>query len=309
MLPHISVVIPLYNKAPHIKATLDSILNQTLLPKEIIVVDDGSTDGSGDIVESFNNPLIKLLKQPNLGESAARNAGTVAAKGCFVAFLDADDYWYPNHIDTLVRLINAYPNASLFSTMHEILHGRQVITPHFAFPNGFIGHVDDFFSRFADGLSLINSTTACLRRDALLSIGGFPVGIKKGPDIITWSRLARSFEMAHAAEITAVYNRNAVNRSVQLREIEPPGSLVYLAQLLSDSDDPKERASVLLLFSRIGFYTCAGMCEVGDYAGVRSILRLVNQMGLWALYAKIALLLPIPSQVLSYARRWRHRFS
>jgi glycosyltransferase involved in cell wall biosynthesis len=307
MLPHISVVIPLYNKAPHIKATLDSILKQTLLPEEIIVVDDGSTDGSGDVVESFNNPLIRLIKQTNQGESTARNVGVIAAKGCFVAFLDADDYWHVNHIDTLVRLINAYPDAGLFSTMHEILHGNKVIIPRFAFPIGFIGYVDDFFSRFADGLSLINSTTACVRRDALLSIGGFPVGIKKGPDIITWSRLARSFEMAHTAVITAVYNRDAVNRSVQLRESEPPGSLVYLAQLLSESDDPKEQASVLLLFSRIAFYTCAGMCEGGDYGGVRSILRLVKQMELWTLYAKIALLLPIPSQILNYARRWRHR--
>lgn len=308
MLPTISTVIPLYNKAPHIAQTLASVLSQKMLPLEIIVVDDGSTDKGADIVENLRNPLIKLIRQVNQGESSARNAGLREAKGCYVAFLDADDYWYDNHIERLQYLIRSYPNAALFSTMHEIVHNGKTIVPGMAYPEGYSGYVDDFFYRFANGLSLINSTTACVRKDAMLSVGGFPVGVKKGPDLIAWTRLALDYEMVHAAVITAVYNRDAVNRSVRLRESEPPGSLLFLSQLLSEVEDTHRQQSISLLFSRIAFYTCAGMCETGDYGSVVSILKLVKDLGLWGLYVKIALLLPIPSKFLTFARRWRHRF-
>lgn len=308
MLPTISTVIPLYNKAPHIAHTLASVLSQKVLPLEIIVVDDGSTDNGADIVESLRNPLIKLIRQTNQGESSARNTGVREAKGCYVAFLDADDYWYDNHIEILQHLIKSYPNAALFSTMHEIFHDGTTIVPGMAYPQNFNGYVDDFFCRFANGLSLINSTTACVRKDAMLSVGGFPVGVKKGPDLIAWTRLALDYEVAHAAVITAVYNRDAVNRSVRMRESEAPGSLLYLSQLLSEVEDTHRRQSILLLFSRIAFYTCAGMCETGDYGSAISILKLVKDLGLWGLYIKIALLLSIPPKLLTFARRWRHRF-
>ena len=88
----ISVVIPLYNKAAEIARALNSVLGQSLLPREVIVVDDGSTDGSGAIVEGFASPLVRLVRQENQGVSAARNRGIREAKSRWVALLKSVIY-------------------------------------------------------------------------------------------------------------------------------------------------------------------------------------------------------------------------
>jgi glycosyltransferase involved in cell wall biosynthesis len=282
-------------------------LNQNLEPLEIIVVDDGSTDGGAEVVQGLSNSLIKLIRQPNQGESSARNAGVYAACGTYIAFLDADDFWYPNHIETLNKLLVDFPDAGLLSTMHEIRQDDKTIVPQLAFPMGFIGLVDNFFLRFANGLSLVNSTTACANRSLLLHLGGFPVGIRKGPDLITWTKIARSAKVVHASIITAIYNRDAVNRSVSLHENEVPGSLQYFAELLQNIGDEPERSSLLKLYCHISFYTCAGMCEIGDRETVKKILTVSRELGLSMLAAKISFLLLTPPSILTLARHWRRR--
>lgn len=89
--PHVSIIIPLYNKAPYIKRALDSVISQTIQDFEVIVVNDGSTDGGEHIVEGYSDARIHLVHQKNKGVSAARNRGVSLAKSNMVAFLDADD--------------------------------------------------------------------------------------------------------------------------------------------------------------------------------------------------------------------------
>src|SRR6185312_7639068 len=91
----VSVVLPLYNKAPFITRALDSIAAQTYRNFEAIIVDDGSTDGSGDIAASYPDPRFRVIRQTNAGPGAARNRGVDEAKGEVLAFLDADDEWLP----------------------------------------------------------------------------------------------------------------------------------------------------------------------------------------------------------------------
>ena len=91
-----SVVIPLYNKRQEIETTIRSVLSQTLSPHEIIVVDDGSTDGSGEVVKGMDSPLVRLIRQTNAGECAARNRGIAEATGDYIALLDADDSYRPD---------------------------------------------------------------------------------------------------------------------------------------------------------------------------------------------------------------------
>src|SRR5262249_59293001 len=96
--PTISVVIPCYNGARFLRETLASVLAQTLPPLEVLVIDDGSTDDSGAVAESFGPP-VRVIRQPNQGESVARNRGIEEAKGEWVGFLDADDLWNPDKLE------------------------------------------------------------------------------------------------------------------------------------------------------------------------------------------------------------------
>lgn len=120
----VSVIIPLFNKAPYIERALASVFAQTFTDFELIVVDDGSTDAGPAIVESFSDPRIRLVRQANAGPGAARNRGLSEARGELVAFLDADDEWLPEFLSESVRLLDEHPEAA------------TVTSGYFAFPGG-----------------------------------------------------------------------------------------------------------------------------------------------------------------------------
>lgn len=304
----VSVVIPLYNKGPHIAKTLESVLAQTVKAQEIIVVDDGSSDDGPDIVASYGNRGVRLICQKNQGESAARNAGVGASRYDYVAFLDADDWWLPNHLEVITALLKNHPDAALLSTAHLIHRENHSFRPHSPFEDGWVGIVPDFFMAYSQGLSLVNSTTACVRRDALQQVGGFPLGVRRGPDVITWIKLALRYPVAHAQVVTAVYNQQAVNRSDAHREVEPPGSLLYMAKLLRDGDlCPSLRQSVGKLFDRISFLTAAGFSLNGDRTGARAVRKLALNLNRLKVFAAISGVLLLPSSVLRVARRIRYQ--
>ena len=121
--PSISVVIPCYNAAAFLRATIESILGQTQPVLEVIVVDDGSTDDSARIAESFGPP-VRVIRQPNQGESAARNRGIEAAAGEWVAFLDADDLWLPTKVELQAEAIRSAPADVVCVTGDFLLFGE-----------------------------------------------------------------------------------------------------------------------------------------------------------------------------------------
>lgn len=105
MLSNVSVIIPAYNVENSLKNCIDSVLYQSLPAAEIFVINDGSTDDTAKIAQSYGNKII-YLEQPNQGQGAARNAGLEKATGDFIAFLDADDYWLPDFLKTCVDFLN-----------------------------------------------------------------------------------------------------------------------------------------------------------------------------------------------------------
>lgn len=111
--PLISIIIPVYNAESYIKKTIQSVLNQTYRPVEIIVVDDGSTDQSAENIRQFQQPEVKYHFQSNLGAASARNRGIELAKGEYLSFLDADDLWLPNKLELQMRSFQKHPELDM----------------------------------------------------------------------------------------------------------------------------------------------------------------------------------------------------
>jgi glycosyltransferase involved in cell wall biosynthesis len=190
----VGVVIPAYNAASHIRRALDSVLGQTRPADEIIVVDDGSTDATGEIVRGYGDK-VKCIHQANAGVSAARNAGIKAAKTDFIALLDADDEWGHEYLEEQMGIIER--NAGLAWTTGNLtnclcaeekrgpLHSQ-------AFLEEQLGHreyFEDFFKVFPRGL-MGWTTTFVIRRDALIGAGLFREGEQRYEDTDLFIRVA-----------------------------------------------------------------------------------------------------------------------
>jgi glycosyltransferase involved in cell wall biosynthesis len=205
---YISVVIPLYNKKDAIIRAINSVFNQTILPNEIIIVNDGSTDGSDEIVELLNHPLIFLIHQKNAGVSAARNTGIEAAKNEWIAFLDADDVWMPNYLENIKNLAQSFPECSVLATAYELQDASgkctSIILNKIPF-EGNSGKLTNYFEVAACSHPPLWSSAIIVKKDALQAIGGFLVGIKSGEDLLTWARLAVKFSIAYSLTVNAIF--------------------------------------------------------------------------------------------------------
>lgn len=213
----ISAVIPLYNKVGLIARALDSILAQTVRPEEIIVIDDGSTDGSGEVVKNYIDPSIKLIRQENQGESAARNRGIKESKGELIAFLDADDEWKPSFLMTIHGLIVKYPAAGIYGTAYEIVdeNGEKCISNFKYLPGSLIdGYIRNYTQLIFDNNFVypINSSSAVIPKYIFNDIGYFAEEERSYEDLDLWFRIDLKYPIAWRNEKLAIYYKNAGNR-------------------------------------------------------------------------------------------------
>jgi glycosyltransferase involved in cell wall biosynthesis len=210
----ISVVIPLYNKRDTVLRALNSVLMQTIQPYEIIVIDDGSTDGSGDVVARFKNRGIRLIAQTNAGVSAARNRGVAEAEGDWIAFIDADDEWMTKYLETITSLYERYPECNLLATSYLLQDHRgrrnEIILNKLPFRDKH-GLLDNYFEVSSSSHPPLWTSAVTVKRSALESIGGFPLGIKSGEDLLTWARLAVVNNIAYSLSPLAVFIQDAAH--------------------------------------------------------------------------------------------------
>lgn len=208
----ISVVIPLYNKRDEVGATLRSVLAQTLPPVEVIVVDDGSTDGGAEVVRTVGGPSVRLISQSNAGVSAARNRGAAQAQGAYVAFLDADDHWEPGFLSEIAAMIREFPGCGIYSTAFWVV-GREGRFPA-SCPDR-RGVVGNFFRDSAHCYISIPSASVVPRR-VFEQTGGFPVGMKIGEDLYLWVKIARRLPVCFSPARLVCYSKTAANRSAAI---------------------------------------------------------------------------------------------
>lgn len=207
--PIFSVIVPLYNKEREVESTLRSVLAQTYQPLEIVVVDDGSTDRSAEIVESLGSPLIRLIRQSNAGECAARNRAMSEARGEWFALLDADDEWKPEFLDEVAAMIEEWPDCGIYSTAFDIVSPTGRVRGNCPTERGV---VDNFWRESMTRYVTIPSATV-LSRKAVEQLGGFPEGMKMGGDQWMWIKLASHYGVCFSPRALCDYSMVASNRS------------------------------------------------------------------------------------------------
>lgn len=218
--PYFSVVIPLYNKAPHVARAIRSVLSQTLTDFELIIIDDASTDKSAEEAQKFNDPRIRLLyrSEPGPGGYAARNVGIAEAKAEWVAFLDADDEWYPEHLEKMHRLSREFPDVNLMGCGWRTFDGTSSGLDRYYAKNNHLGnYIIDAKSYFKSCLNAkrpVHTSFACVRVSSPVAPGLFPVekGAQRGGDLHAWIKLI-SFhkQLAWSSHLGGVYFRDAAN--------------------------------------------------------------------------------------------------
>ncbi|MEA3506602.1 MAG: glycosyltransferase [Elusimicrobiota bacterium] len=185
-----SVVIPTYNRAKYLEKAVNSVLNQSFRDFELIVIDDGSTDSTPEIIKSWPSGLITYIRQPNRGVSAARNRGIKAAGGDYIAFLDSDDWWLKDKLKETDRAIRDNPGYYIYHTRERWFRSGKIHNPKKIHkkPSGEI---------FAGCLKLccVSMSTAVIRKELFNKIGYFDEELPACEDYDFWLRAAINFEV------------------------------------------------------------------------------------------------------------------
>ncbi len=299
MTPFFSVIIPLFNKEKYIEATLKSVLKQTFKDFEVIIVDDGSTDDSLKIVSQIKDSKITFIKQENKGVSCARNLGISKANGDYIALLDADDIWLPNHLLELKKLIETFPNAGLYCNNYQVYYTNKVYRPakfNFDFDKDCL-IVNDFFKA-----SIINSvalTSAVgFTREKFNSIGGFNTKLKSAQDTDLWIKLALNYDVAFNPKRTMSYKfyiDNSLSKSKY-------NDIKY--ELINNfSEEEKENPS-LKLYLDINRCAVAIRCKINNEEGLYQKLK--SEIDNTNLNFKQKILLNCPKFIIKILK-WFHK--
>lgn len=203
-MPTVSVVIPVFNGQKHIHQAIDSVHRQTYQDTEIIVVDDGSTDSTAEIVATFKDS-VSYLYQTNSGAAKARNSGVRASRGKYIAFLDNDDAWLSHKLERQVRFLEEHTGIDVVTADMQCISEEGAPTPELV--RGF--HPQDPFCRlFLSGFYLLPSVT-CMRRAAFDRCGGFAEGFAAaGAEDVEFMVRLMDVSKAHYMEEVLTYRRH-----------------------------------------------------------------------------------------------------
>lgn len=302
-----SVVIPLYNKESSIQQTIQSVLRQTVESFELIIIDDGSTDSSAKIVQSIKDNRIRLIQQENRGKSETRNRGIKESGSDLIAFLDADDEWTPNFLETILRMVEKYPDCGAYATAFEVIEpNRRRWRPFFRdIPQPpWEGIIPNYFQSVL-GEALVWTSAVTIPKHVFDSVGGFPPGVKQGQDMDMWCRVALQYRVAFSTHTGAIYHRDAENRTVVDPDQRVKCLLGTLEQALQSeqflpeisAEDLREYRSKLLIDSAVLFFLSGNKTEGRRYLRAASPSKEFSQTLRWWHLLSLA-----PTQLLLIAR-------
>jgi glycosyltransferase involved in cell wall biosynthesis len=257
MKPDISIVIPLYNKERYIQRAIDSVLRQTIQNFECVII-DSSTDGSTALVTQNDDPRIVHVIFEKSTAARARNQGVQIAQSDLVAFLDADDEWQPDHLETLINLRKKFPDAGLYATSHVKIRtdGRPMVMIFYGIPRPpWEGYIPDYLRICSQGDEPVHSSSCAVPRDILASMGGFSDGVMYGEDQLLWGKISLVYLVAFSWKGLTIYHTEALGRICDETHVirEHPFS-TYLRQELATGTIPPEKLGGCRAYIRRKWY-------------------------------------------------------
>ena len=205
-MPFFSVVIPLYNKEKYIAQTLETVLKQSFADFEVIIINDGSTDKSDEIVKSFSDSRIYYFITDNQGAAAARNLGIEHSQSPYIAFLDADDLWFENHLEELKNLIVKFPDAGIYGNRYQLIfeNGNTYQPSFYGISDDYQGVVEDYFSA-SFKYAVASSISVAVPKSIFAKVGNFKKYISSGQDTDMWIRIALKSQIIIGNKLTSSY--------------------------------------------------------------------------------------------------------
>jgi len=200
MIEKVSVIIPTYNREKTILRALQSVLDQTYTNLEVLIIDDGSTDGTADIIKNVEDTRVKYIAlEKNGGPSNARNVGVQMAEGEWIAFQDSDDCWHKDKLERQISYHNVHPGYSLIYCMSHVYFqgGREGIVPQEPLPAIMEGKMTHTLLQ----RNVIDTPTMFIKRECFLSVGGFDVTYKALEDWEFALRFSKQYEIGYLPEI------------------------------------------------------------------------------------------------------------
>jgi glycosyltransferase involved in cell wall biosynthesis len=267
--PTVSVVIPAYNAERTILETLTSVLSQSAGDLEVIVVDDGSTDGTGTVAASTGDRRVRVLRQPNAGHASARNTGIADARGKYVAVVDADDIWLPHKLERQLSMLRVRPEIHALHS--AAIHVNDSLQPLFvgSCPDGRNELLDILCFRGLPGFMC----TLIVERSVLTEVGGFDSSLIILQDWDLAIRLARRGELFSMSDPLVLYRVHASNQSKDMDLHIEPGERI-LATFFADPSLPREvLAQRSYVYARFYAMLCGGAFQLGRYSYAASWAR------------------------------------
>jgi glycosyltransferase involved in cell wall biosynthesis len=304
--PLISAVVPAYNCGDLVSGAIESILNQTYEPIEVIAIDDGSTDETPRVLESYGD-AIRFVRQPNSGPARARNHGVSLSRGEFIAFCDADDLWLPEKTAEQMAYFRDHQGCHLVYADLKVraVTGEVLYESYFSqYPRA---GVEPIFESLLSGCFILTSTVL-VRSGTVRSVGGFDEQFWSGQDLDLWLRIARSFEVGQVNKVLAVKREHPTNISASGDRALESRRRVFLKaerQMAPDASHAA-RSTASHMIGRLSHYIGVHRLRRGELAEARAAFaESMHRRYEWLKSFRLWLMTHLPVKLVAWLRQAR----